>query len=204
MRRASRTQIVLALLLAASLIFLLASLRGNPPPRSAARAARPAAGGPAAAQAGQQLSPAAPADVDFRRYASLAGSNIFSETRARPAPPPGERKPVPPPVWPRGETTQQSAPPRPDFSGWTYVGYASLDGEKLGALQNDATNAVHFLAVGDTFLGAEVESLDREAMRLRSGGSTTTLSRPRDFPITPLTQAPGAAPQPGPEQRRGR
>jgi hypothetical protein len=77
-------------------------------------------------------------------------------------------------------------PHGPDFTGWSYVGYVTLDDLQLGVLQNDATVSCNFLAVGDHFLGAQVESLDRESIRFRSGSSSTTLSRPRDFSISPL------------------
>jgi hypothetical protein len=197
MRKLSRTQIVLAVLLAASAVFLLVSLRGMPPRESGGRATgRGKQGRAAAKEAGQELQPAAPADVDFRRYASLASSNVFSENRSRPAVPgAGKKNVIEPPKWPQPDATQPSGPPMPDFSGWTYVGYVALDGEKLGAIQNEATSAVHFLAVGDDFMGAEVQSVDRESMGLRSGGSTTTLSRPRDFPVKPLDNLGGAAPR---------
>jgi hypothetical protein len=196
MRRLSRTRIALAILLAASVVFLLVSLRGGSPPGSGGRAAGAGKQGRGAAkEAGQELRPAAPADVDFRRYASLASSNIFSESRAKPVVPGAGKKVIEPPNWPRPDAAHPSGPPMPDFSGWTYVGYVALDGEKLGAIHNEATITVHFLAVGDDFMGAEVQSVDRESMRLSSGGSTTTLSRPRDFPVKPLDQAPGAGPQ---------
>jgi len=206
MRGLSRTRIVLAILLVASVVFLLVSLRGGAPPESGKRAAGPGNQIPAAKDAARKLQPVAPADVDFRRYAALASSNVFSESRAKPAPPAASKKSVvPPPDWRGAATSPPPGPRKPDFSGWSYVGYVSLDGEKLGAVQNDATSTVQFLAAGDDFMGAEVESVDREAMRLKSGGSTTTLNRPRDFPVKPLDSAgagagsamsgPGPAPQ---------
>lgn len=88
----------------------------------------------------------------------------------------------------------------PDLAGWSYVGYVRLDGVKLGVLQNDATGTVSFLGVGDTFMGAEVESLDRESIRLSAGSSSTTLSRPADFPVKPLERGPGAPGGPQPPQ----
>ena len=71
-------------------------------------------------------------------------------------------------------------------------GYVELDGEKFGLLQNETTHTCRFLAVGESFMGAEVEKLDREDIRLRVGTSRTTLSRPRDFSITPLKTATSA------------
>ena len=200
MPRPNPRHIVLAFLLAASIAFLLISLR--------ATGARPAAEGDRqetkAADASQPqvarpLEPAVPEDVDFGRYAKLAQDDIFSERRAEPPPPPKKPKPAPLPPLPGSE---QAKPPEPkvDFSGWSYMGYIELDDRKLGLLQNDTTHTCEYLAVGDSFLGAKVEKLDREDIRLRVGAARTTLSRPRDFSVTPLAKA--AAPAPKPRQQR--
>jgi len=200
MPRFNPRHIVLALLLAASIAFLLISVRGT---RSrltvqgdwqeakAADASQP--------QVERPLEPAVPADVDFGRYAKLAQDDIFSERRAEPPPTPKPPKPAPLPPLPGSE---QAKPPEPkvDFSGWSYMGYIELDDRKLGLLQNDTTHTCEYLAVGDSFMGAKVERLDREDIRLRVGASRTTLSRPRDFSVTPLAKA--AAPAPTPRQQR--
>jgi len=200
MPRPNPRHIVLALLLAASIAFLLISVRGtrsrltvqgDSQEAQAADASQP--------QVERPLEPAVPADVDFGRYAKLAQDDIFSERRAEPPPPPKPPKPAPLPPLPGSE---QAKPPEPkvDFSGWSYMGYIELDDRKLGLLQNGTTHTCEYLAVGDSFMGAKVEQLDREDIRLRVGASRTTLSRPRDFSVTPLAKA--AAPAPTPRQQR--
>jgi len=200
MWRPSPRHIVLALLLAASIAFLAVSLRG-PGASSTGEGVRAKA---TAAEAGRtqterKLEPAAPADVEFGRYAALARNDVFSELRAEPPPPAKKPKPAPLPPLPGSE---ENKPPKPklDFSGWSYVGYIELDDQKLGLLQNDTTRTCEYLAVGDSFMGAKVEEMDRENMRLRSGSSRTTLNRPRDFPVTPLAKAPTTPA--GPRERR--
>jgi len=205
MPRPSPRYIVLALLLVASVAFLLVSLRGtggrpdaegDRQEAKAADASRP--------QAQRPLDPAVPDDVDFGRYAELAQADVFSESRAAPPKPPKPAKPAPLPPLPGSE---QAKPPEPkaNFSGWSYMGYIELDDRKLGLLQNDTTHTCEYLAVGDSFMGAKVEKLDREDIRLRVGSSRTTLSRPRDFSVTPLAKAAASAPRPRqqqPEQQR--
>ena len=197
MWKPSRRRALLAVLFAAAVAFLLFSLRSPKAPGRERRRERAAAVKEAAKKA---LRPAAPADADWKRYAALADSNVFSEQRTLPPPPKPVKLPAPPPF----PTVQKPPePPPPDVSGWSYVGYVALDGETLGILQNDTTRACKYLAVGDEFMGASVERVDREAMRLKSGASVTTLSRPRDFPVTPLDKGPGppGAPTPQPPRR---
>ena len=199
MRTPSPRHIVLALLLAASVVFLWLSLRSTGS-RQAAESERQEREAAAAAptHAEKPLAPAAREDVGFDRYAKLAQADVFSETRAAPPPPPKSSAPLPPPPLPKGE--QPAPAPKVDFSDWSYMGYVELDGEKLGLLQNETTHTCRFLAVGESFMGATVEELDREDIRLRVGTSRTTLSRPRDFSVTPLDPGASAPKTPRPQR----
>ena len=204
MQRLSRRHAVLAILLVAAIAFFVYTLRSGRLPRG--RAASRGGSQATAASSGtpeQKLRPAAPADVDFRRYASLASSSIFSDRKVQPAPTSSKRRTIPSPPFPTGERSEPVVTAGSNLTGWSYVGYVALDGEELGVLQNDSTMSCEFLAVGDRFMGAEVESLDRESIRLRSGASTTSLSRPRDFSLKPLDSGQGGArpqpPRPGPD-----
>ncbi len=198
MRRPSGRHIVLGALLAASILFLLHGMPGTAPrgmggeEQAEAESAAPAAA--------LQLPPAAPWDADRDRYVELANTNIFSQRRSQP--PPSEPKPVPPsPPLPREPDDREAAPsePKADLVGWSYIGYVEVGGELLGILQNETTLSCKYLAVGDRFQGATVEEISRESLGLRSGASRVTLSRPRDFPVTPLEKAAGG--QPGPPRR---
>jgi hypothetical protein len=208
MARLSRRQSVLAILLVAVIVFFVFSLQGG---RSVARPARHASATVgeevAKPKAPVKLQPATPADVDFRRYAALASSTVFSPTRTVPTPvgPVKPMPPLPPLEWgprPLPPPPPPPVPRAPDLSGWSYVGFVTMGGDKLGPLklgivQNDTTLAVEYLTVGDTFMGARVDSFDRESIRVGSGAASATLSRPRDFPLTPLSggpvKPPGAA-----------
>ncbi len=198
MWRPSRRQIALGVLLVGAVGFLVYSLR---PPQAPKGKSKAKGAGALLETAKEARRPAAPADADWKRYAALTGSNIFSEQRMLPPPP----KPIKLPPLPFPTPARPPEPPRPDVSGWSYVGYVTLDGKTIGILQNDTTHTCKYLAVGSDFMGATVEQVDREAMRLKSNGSVTTLSRPRDFPITPLSKGPGAPtpapPQPQPSRR---
>ncbi len=197
MWRPNRRQAVLGVLLVGAIGFLIYSLR---PPQAPVEKHKAKGAGVATETAKEALRPAAPADADWKRYAALTSSNIFSEQRMLPPAPKPVPLPTPPPF---PSPPKPPEPPRPDVSGWSYVGYVTLDGKTIGILQNDTTHTCKYLAVGSDFMGATVERVDREAMRLRSNGSVTTLSRPRDFPIIPLSGAAGvpAAPPPQPARR---
>jgi hypothetical protein len=186
---------VLGVLLVGSILFLLRSqgIR-DAAPRGTGGEEQAQAGG-AALAAASQLPPAAPWEVGFDRYAQLAKTNVFSQRRSQP--PPSQPKPVPPPPPLPKPDDQTQPPPKPkvDLVGWSYVGYVEAGGELLGILQNETTLSCKYLAVGDSFEGATVEEISRESLGLRSGASRVTLSRPRDFSVTPLEKVPGGEPR---------
>jgi hypothetical protein len=199
MGKPSRRQVILGVLLVGSILFLLHGMRGASLRQTREQERAPADAAPPAVAS--ELRPAAPEDVAFDRYAQLSKTNVFSEHRS--GPPRKEPRSVPPPPpLPGGNGTKKQPPsPKSDFAGWSYVGYVLIGGEQLGILQNDTTKACKNLAVGESFQGATVESIDRKAIRLRSGTSPpTTLTRPRDFPITPLAKP--AKPADGPPRAR--
>ncbi len=197
MSRVSRTHLVLALLLIGSVVFLAVTLRG---PRPAHRNARNISLSSESAAAStiktpRKLRPAAPSDVDFRRYAALASSPIFGALLPPPIPP----KPIlnlPPPI------PVPPPAPRLDLTGWAYAGTVTLQSKelgvmKLGIVQNEAAGSVEYLAVGDSFLGATAQSVTEDSITFDMVGSVTTLSRPKEFSLSPLSAAAGgpAAPQ---------
>jgi hypothetical protein len=194
MRKPSGRHIVLGALLVGSILFLLREVRSGAPGGIGGEEQAQAEG--AAPAAVSQLPPAAPRDVGRDRYEQLAKTNIFSERRSQP--PPSKPKPVPPPPPLPKANDQKKPPPKPkvDLVGWSYVGYVEMGGEFLAILQNETTSSCEDLAVGDTFQGATVEEITRESLRLRTGASRMTLSRPRDFPVTPLKKAAGGEPAP--------
>jgi len=187
----SRRHLLLAILLLGSVGFFIYSLRGGQVAREQiSRPLQETATTPTTRE--RDIQPAAPPDVDFSRYAALAGNNVFSENRAlsKPEKSAPSGKVEPPPPLPSGENSKPVTP-EVDFSGWSYAGYVELNGEQLGILQNDATRACKYVGQGDNFMGATVEDIDRESISFRSGSSKKSLSRPRDFPITPLEKGAG-------------
>lgn len=202
MPKLSGKHAVYGVLLLASIAFLLYSVQSA---RTGAGAGEGLAAG-RTGDAGEQRIAAIPAavpdDVDFGRYRDLARTNIFSDQRASAAPkvtqtvkgtdslPKFTRDPVPPPA------TDTAAPKQPAFAGWTYAGYVLVNGEKRGLLQNDSSDTGKDFAVGDKFLGATVEEVTGQTIRLRSGKVVTTLRISDQYPIVPLdNSASAAAPQ---------
>jgi hypothetical protein len=154
-----------------------------------------------------RLVAAAPPSADMSRYQLLIDHNIFQPSGPKPPKEEPRRTVSPPPPLPRnggtsGPAPRESGPRRPDVSGWTYVGYVILDGETLGIVQNESNRSCQYLAVGDTVLGAEVETVTGEEMLLKAGASKVTLSRNRDFSVVPLDKGPSA--RPGQPQLRPR
>jgi hypothetical protein len=199
MPRLSGKHAVYGVLLLASIAFLLYSVQS----------ARTGAGeGLAAGRTGdagaQRIAAAIPAavpdDVDFDRYRDLARTNIFSDQRASAAPPPKAPTTAVQPLpkftkqTPAPETTSSSK--QSAFAGWTYAGYVLVNGEKRGLLQNDSSDTGKDFAVGDKFLGATVEEVTGQTIRLRSGKVVTTLRISDQYPIVPLdSSASATAPQ---------
>jgi hypothetical protein len=193
---------VLGVLLVASAAFLLYSLRSSRP--------RVTSGDDVAAQvasgAGEQeiaaVPPSTPDDVDFSRYRQLSQTNIFSARRSAPPKEPKKTSkplPTPPPIKPTNSTSPRTK--QPDFTGWTYTGYIAIGGEKRGILQNESSDSYRDVPVGGKFLGATVEEVTGEGIRLRSGSSVTTLSTPDLFPVVPLDNRASAATPSRPRRR---
>jgi hypothetical protein len=212
MRRPRTSQLVLALLMCGAAAFLVYSLTSTRPgPQRRHRIARrvgTAASGAAAAEAA--LAPAAPADADYGRYEEIVKRNVF----APPAPPP-----PPPAVKPRGplpplappKPANPPPPPRPSapsFPGWSYLGYIEINGKMLGILQSPSDRSVEYVGAGDSFKGAKVDQVTPSEIHLSAGGASTTLARPQDFSLIPLSKSagraargPGAPPRPGVSQQ---
>lgn len=202
MRKPEARHVILAILLCASAAFLIYSLVGG----GSSAVERGRASGQddqgSAAAAAPTLQAAAPDSVGRKRYQIVLDRDIFKTGASRPQPPQQTRKPLPVP--PLNKTQPAPAPPKPaiaDFSGWSYVGYVVLDGTKIGLLQHESSNSCEYRAVGEEFLGAKVESIDGEDLRLRAGSSQVTLSRERDFALLPLDKPPQpSTPAPGPSR----
>jgi hypothetical protein len=201
MRRPERRHVVLAILLCASAAFLVYSLVGGGSSAvERGRASRQDDQGSGQSAAAPTLHAAAPDSVDLKRYQILLDRDVFSAGSSRPQQTQQQTKPLPVP--PLNKPKPKPAAPKPavaDFSGWSYVGYVVLDGTKIGLLQHESSNSCEYRAVGEEFLGAKVEAINGEDLRLKAGSSPVTLSRERDFGLLPLDKPP----QPrtaGPEQ----
>ena len=191
----SRRHMVLALLLCASAALLVYALRSSGPRSASKGGAESESQKPQLADAGPQaIASALPADVAFSRYDALTKSGLFGD---RPqAPPPkagGERKPARlerlPPLG------AEAKPQAPAAASWSYLGYVALDGKKFGIVKNTGSDECRYLAEGEDFLGGKVEEIAREAIRVRTGSRQTSVSRVRDFSLTPLTRAGAGQPR---------
>ncbi len=195
MRLPSRSGALLGVLLFASAAFLLYSLQSARPRLTAAddAPARPEERGEAQEPA-EPLGPAAPADVEFARYQELASRNVFSLRRTSMPPPKndsGEKPPLSPPPRFDPEARPAAEPKRSSFSGWTYTGYMTINGEKRALLENDSTDSWEDVVVGGDFQGATVIDMTGEEIRLKSGASVITLASTDSFPVTPLDPTGG-------------
>jgi hypothetical protein len=146
--------------------------------------------------------PLAPGSVNIARYEGMIARNMFAPPRApTPAESTGKATSPLPPLPPQSNPAIPATPrPKPlDLTGWSYAGYFQAgygegDDVVLGILQNESSEAVKYLGVGDEFLGAKVTSIDGEEIVFGSGGSADRLSVPRDFALSPLSaSAPAAA-----------
>lgn len=199
MQGSNRRHIVLAVLLLGAIAFLAYSLVGVSSSGEGGEglelSERDVAQAPEATQE-RKLEPVVAWDVEFDRYAPMQKRSPFSERGTEPPPQkPQKREPVPPPP-PFEEPPKKPKPPRIDLSGWTYAGYITLDGEKIGLVQSEAGDSLKQLSVGDKFQGATVKEITGDEMRLANGRQSETLHRTRVYPLTPLDTAAA-------EQQRG-
>jgi hypothetical protein len=198
MPRISARHVLLAVMLFGSVLFLLYAVRtvprGAPPP--------PADGpGDTPAQDDVLPPPAAPADADYSRYKRLAERSVFEPRR--PPPPPRKKTEKKPQKKVELPDFKKPARPRLDLTGWSYVGYVIFDDVKVGIVQHESSTSVEYLTAGSQWLGVEVTEITDELIRLKSGGSSpSTLSRERDFPVTPLDKQASSATPTGRRQPR--
>ncbi len=151
-----------------------------------------------------------PPDPAFSRYEKVVERNIFAPPGAA-APKKKKKKVPPPPPLPSGKKKSKPKPPaKPDLSGWSYVGWISLNGERIALLQNEANDSMKKLPEGAEFMGAKVKSIGATKLVLSSPGGDIQLSVPRDYPVVPLDKnASGKQPRmmrrpPGPRSAEGR
>jgi len=209
MRRVSARHITLGLLLCGAIAYLAYAVKTASPPSSAKEGSAIASRTTHVAKADQgPLDLRLPEEVDFDRYQSMIARNIF----APPAPP---KPPEPPKVLPLPTFQSEvkppvsTPPPRPDLSGWTYVGYMVAGGRKIGVLQNEGNDRMEELSIGKEFLGAKVRDITSDEIVFTSPGGEVRLSVPRDFPVVSLSKTSAgtpsrpARPQPGPPSAPG-
>jgi len=186
-RRQSFRYGLLAVLLAAVtalalyVVMVLGAPTTGPAPTPAVKASSPA-----------PAPPATPAKAPpFSAYDVVVKRDLF-----RTGPPPQTRAPLPPvPTFP----LPPAAPPEETspISGWSYVGYAVVDGQMTAILEND-TKASEFVRAGDTFVGLQMSAVTPETVTLTGPSGDYTLPISTAFNTTPLsaTTPPGQAPRP--------
>lgn len=208
MRRTSSKAIIYAFCLVAALVFLAYSLTstgpqdgrtiaGKKPPETHVSTADGADSG--------RLLQAAPSDADFARYQAIVDRDVFSLPKPSPPPAPEPLTPSPIVFTPEQGREQPKSQPPPSLTNWSYVGYITIDSITTGIIQNDETDTIRELTIGEKFQGYQVEAISRDEMGLSYGATKVALKRPLDFPIVPLEGTAGATqpgrPQPG--ARRG-
>ncbi len=191
MRREMSVAIIIGLLWGSALWAPGAVMR----PRAAAARTTPTVKGISLPAAASQESP-------LSRYAPIAQRDLF-----RPAIEPSLPKPKPKidlPVFPVEVVKPVWQSP---IQGWTYAGYASLDGVMVAILQEPNTGEAAFLKQGEQFKSGTVEEITTTSVRLNFGEESQTLPKSAEYNVVPLSATGAAvaqnAPTPAPMPQRG-
>ena len=133
--------------------------------------------------------------LDF--YTSNVRDGMFS------APQPPRPKPTPPPVQvqikpPKVEPIKVVLPVINPFAEWSYTGTVHMGDMIMALLENTRTKEGQYVKPGDSFMGAQVKSINDQMVTLMNAGKPSMLAKADTIIITPLNgPAPGSAPPPG-------
>jgi len=162
---------------------------------------RPTASAPQEAARNQPIYlPQAPeAERPLSYYGTIDERDLFRPAVAPRTPPPKAALPNFP-----GGGTGEAAPWESPLQGWTYAGYAALDGVPVVILQESSSGQAAFLHQGDNFRGGLVEEITPESVRMTFGEHLQTMPKSDEYNTVPLTTAgEAAAPSPSPRPRYG-
>lgn len=114
--------------------------------------------------------------LDF--YLKTLRGTLFSPPT--PPAPPTQPLPAPQPVAPM---------PINPFADWAYTGTVHVGDETIALIENSKTGEGKYVRTGDSFLGAQVQSVSDEVVMLKLGVKPIVLSRSNSIVITPLDKS---------------
>jgi len=88
-------------------------------------------------------------------------------------------------------------PPPPPTNGWTYSGYASIDGVDVAILQETESGSAVFLHKGEDFRGGTVDEITPANVKLTFDGRPVTLQKSNDYTINQTAPSNAGATTPG-------
>ena len=138
--------------------------------------------------------------LDF--YTSNVHDGMFS------APVPPRPKPPTPPVKVVQKAPVEIKVPLPvlnPFAEWSYTGTVHMGDITMALLENTRTKEGQYVKSGDSFMGAQVQSISDQMVTLTNAGKPSMLAKADTIIVTPLSQnAPGGPPSAGqPGQPQG-
>lgn len=124
-------------------------------------------------------------------YQSIGERDMFRPTVSAHNPPPA---PVKLPIF-EGATEPVAPVWTSPAEGWTYAGYAQIDGVAQAILQEPSTGQAVFLHQGENFRGGTVEEITVDNLRIAFGEHTEVMPKSDEYTTSPTVSSP-AGPQP--------
>ena len=188
-------------------LYVFARPKGDIPARGATPAAASTNRRFQVAQNTAQDGPSVEATPTVRRSVDFYTGSVRGSMFTAPQPPEPKpvpvvvvKKPAPPVVKPAPPVIVEVKP----FAEWTYTGTVQMDNTVMALLENTRTKEGQYVQQGDTFMGAQVESVSPQEVRLSSAGKPTMLAKSDNITVTPLdrsaaylTAGPAQPGQPG-------
>ena len=130
-----------------------------------------------------------PGEQGLSYYKAIGERNLFKpimpEIPMPVSPPPTFVVETPPP------------PPPPPTTGWTYSGYASIDGVDVAILQETESGSAVFLHKGEDFRGGTVDEITLANVRITFDGRPVTLQKSNEYTINQNSQSNAGPTTPG-------
>jgi len=150
-----------------------------------------------AARGGVALPQEVRGEKPLSHYRAIEERNLF-QPAIRPSPPKPETRIVLP-SFPREVVAPVWQSPT---VGWTYAGYASLDGVMVAILQESSSGEAVFLRQGETFRGGEVEEITPSSVRVAFPSATLGTSGEK-VELLPRSDEYNTVPLNAPSEERG-
>lgn len=121
-------------------------------------------------------------------YTPAIRGGLFSEPQS-PAPRLPKVEPAPPKPVVTTPTPVAPVEPLNPFADWSYTGTITMGDQRMALLENTKTKEGQYLTAGQTFLGAQVESITDQMITLRSAEKPYMLAKSDTITVTPLDRS---------------